>query len=229
MKNYKTYLSYIGYLIVLLISFSLSWLLPVSETLKGALSFPGIGALFMVLYQIWRDDISHRRHIELQNKQQDFVLGTATHMADVVYDKHVIFCEEYIKRIQEILQELLRDGPTRNALNFGGDLVRIRFKHSAWLTPEIERSLEPFEMALIRMGANEGLLEHLPTGEKRTGVVNEIYNSLGLILGHDMPADDRGAEIAKDRVIEKIRNILGINVFTELRKKAGVTALERMG
>jgi len=228
MKNYKAYLSYIGYLLVLLISFLLSWLLPVSETLKGVLSFPGVGALFMVLYQIWRDDISHRRNIELQNKQQDFVLGTATHMADVVYDKHVLFCEEYIKRIQEILQELFRDGPTRNALNFGGDLVRIRFKHSAWLTSEIEKSLEPFEQALIKMGAKEGLLPHLPIGEERTKTVNEIYRSLGLILGSDKSLTEQEADTAKDEVIEKIRNILGINVFTELRKKAGVIALERM-
>lgn len=226
--NSKKYYSYIGYVSILFISFLFSWLLPISEIMKGIISVPGIGALFLVLYQIWRDDRSHERNIELQNKQQDFILGTATHMADVVYDKHVLFCEEYISRIQEILQELLRDGPTKNALNFGSSLVRIRFKYSAWLTSEIEKDLEPFENALIKMGAQEGLLESLPTGEKRTKVVGEIYDSLGLILGHDKPTSDDKAEIAKDKVIQKIRDILGINVFTELRKKAGVIALKRM-
>lgn len=219
--------AHIGYTAVFAASFAAAWFLPVSELLKDVIYLPGIGALCLLLNQLWRDERAHDRALELQNRQQDFALGTASHMANVAYDKHVIFCEEYMERVQKGFQELMQHGPTKGAMNIGGDLVRIRFKHSAWLTKEIEGKLKPFEMALINMGAKEHLLESLPTGEKRSKVVDEVFRFFGLIMGDEKPSE---AEIgmAKDDVIEEIRIILGIHTLTMLRQAAAKLALKRI-
>src|SRR5207237_890627 len=130
-------------------------------------SFPGAAALFAVVYQLWRDELTHQRAMELQKNEQDFIFGTASHMANVAYDRHVVFCEEYMARVQTGFEQLNREGATEAALQIGGDLVRLRQKHAAWLTTDIDEKLHPFEMALIKMGAQVGSLHHLPVGERR--------------------------------------------------------------
>lgn len=219
---------YIGSAIVFCTSFLAAYLLPITEIFKGIVLIPGIGALVSLLIKLWLDERAHIHAIELQTKQQDFMLGTASHMADIVYDKHVAFCEEYIQRLQDGLQELMRDGTTKNTKYIGGDLVRIRIKHSAWLTVKIEESLKPFEMALINIGAKEHLLENLSVGEKRTKIIDNIYKSLGLILNHEEPTDENEANMRSGKIIEQIRDILGINTLTTLRQKAVELALERI-
>ncbi len=227
-KSVKWKGNYIGYTLVFVVSFLAAWLLPVAEIFRGIASIPGAGALSAFLVSLWRDERTHERAVELQIRQQDFVLGTASHMADVAYDKHVAFCEEYIQRAQEGLQELTRDGATKKAMNIGGDLVRIRIKHSAWLTTDIEKSLQPFEMALINIGAKEHLLESLPVGERRSRVVDEVYRFFGLVLGHEKPINKEETSMTREKIIEQIRNILGINTLTALRQKAAELALDRI-
>src|SRR3989344_5017640 len=208
--------SYGGYTIVLIISFLAPFFLPIQEIAKDIIIFPGIGALCFLLNQLWRDNRAHERANELQNKQQDFVFGAASHMADVVYDKHAKFCEEYIERIQKGFQELLRDGPSRNAMIIGSELVNIRQKHSAWLTQEIEKKLKPFEQTLIKIGAKDGLIQHLQVGESRNKVIDEVYKFFGLILGHEKASNKEEAEVSLEQNIENIRDILGVNILTEL-------------
>ena len=199
-----------------------------SGIFKELASFPGAVALFGVLYQVWRNERAQERAVELQNKQQDFVLGTASHMANVAYDKHVLFCEEYINRVQETFQKLMQNGPTKEALGLGGDLLKIRIKHSPWLTAEIEKKLKPFETALIQIGSKEHLLEYLPTGEQRTKVVEEVFRFFELILGERKTEKEEEVSMARDVVVEEIREILGVKTLTALRKNTGELALERM-
>lgn len=149
-------------------------------------------------------------------------------MAEVAYNKHINFCEEYIERIEKGKQELFRDGPSRNCLNIGRDLVNIRQKHSTWLTKEIEEKLKPFEQALIEIGAKEGLIDNLPIGEQRNEIIKYVYKTFGLVLGHENALEEKEADLKIDEVIEKIRDILGINVLTKLRLKATDLALKRL-
>jgi len=234
MEKHKNinWLVYSFYFLVFLISSVITVTLPVTEFFKGILAIPGIGALCFTLYQIWRDSEDHRRNIELKNKEQDFILGTATHMADVVYDKHVLFCEEYIERTKKGFQEMLRDGPSKGTLTIGGDLVRIRNKYSAWLTEEIEKALQPFEQVLINIGAKEGYLDMTRddrvSENKRREVIDEIYRSFGLVLGHEKPINEKEADIHIDKITEKIRDILGIKIFTELRLEIAKLAIKRL-
>lgn len=217
----KSITVYIVSVIVLIVSFSAVYFLRIDEVFKGIVAIPGIGALCLSLYKTWKDE-------QLQNKQQDFILGTASHMAEVAYNKHVIFCEEYIERVEKGRQELFSEGPSRNSINIGRELVNIRQKHSPWLTKEIEDSLKPFEQALIEIGAQKGLLESLPVGEQRSKVVEKVYKSFGLVLGHEISLNEEEANIHIDKVIEKIRDVLGINILTKLRLSATNLAFERL-
>lgn len=217
-KNWSTYIFLI---IVLIISFLFALFLPVDEIFKGIAAIPGIGALCLSLYKSWKDE-------QLQNKQQDFILGTASHMAEVAYDKHVLFCEEYVDRLQKGLQEIYRDGASKNSMNIGRELVNIRQKHSAWLTKKIEGELRPIETALIEMGAKENLLDYQGVGEERSKTVERVYRLLGLVLGHEKSENDEESKMAIEEVIEIIREILGINTLTELRLEATKLALSRL-
>lgn len=220
MKKFSTYLIYI---LVAGLSFLGSYFLSVNEFIKSIITVPGIISILLALYKSWKDE-------QLQNKQQDFILGTASHMAEVAYNKHVLFCEEYIERVENARQELFRDGPSQGSINIGRELAGIRQKHSPWLTKNIEDGLKPFEKVLIEMGAKEGLLNSgaLPVGEKRTAVVDKVYKSFGLVLGQDKPLTEEEAELSIDKIIEKIRDILGINTLTKLRLKATELALKRL-
>ncbi len=219
---------YILYIFILFISLYFAQFVVVSDILRNIASVPGIGALFLLLAQLWRDNLAHQRTVELQNSEQDFVLGTASHMAQVVYDKHVVFCEEYMERLQEGFQNLMRDGATKEALNFGGDLVRIRLRHSAWLTTDMEVALKPFELGLINMGAKEHRLALETNSEARTRLVGEIYEIFGLILGDNKPKTEEESLLALQKPIDYIRRILGIDAMTALRQKASDLALKRL-
>lgn len=226
----RNWLNYVILLAVLIASFVGALVLPVSETFKDFVAVPGAVALLGFLYQLWRDHTAHERALALQNRQQDFALGTASHMAEVAYDKHVAFCEEYMARIQLGFQELMGDGPTAKSANIGGDLVRIRFKHAAWLTTTIEAQLKPYEMAVITMGAQMGTLDRdtRMTDERRTEVVNEIYKAYGLVGGFDKAQSEEEGLIHLQKPIENVRRVLGIDTLMALRQAASDLAIERL-
>lgn len=225
MQKYSLHLS------ILALSFLGAAFLPVNEIFKGLISLPGGAALVYALYQIVRDDQQYEKKLLLQNRQQDFILSTSSHAAEVAYDKHVLFCEEYIERIQLGRQELFRDGAPPKTMDIGGDLVRIRQKHSAWLTNDIEDKLKPLEQILIEMGANEHYLQMTASekmSDRKLKVIDKIFRSLGLVLGHENPKNDQEAELHIDKAIDKIRDILGINAITKLRTQAIEVSRKRL-
>lgn len=209
-------------------SVAAAWFLPVSETFKGIAAIPGIAALCGVLVQLWSEKRAHERARELLFRQQDFALATASHMANIAYDKHVAFCEKYIERTNQGLGELMRDGPSLNVLKFASDLMRIRIDHTAWLTAEIEAELLPFEAALRKIGAGEGLLPSVPVGERRTRLVDEIYKAFGVVIGTHLPATDDEKAITTAKVIDHLRDVLGIKELTALRQTTTRFALRRV-
>jgi hypothetical protein len=215
------------YLMILTASFGLVWMLPADDIFRSIASFPGSAALFGILYQVWRDQRAHERQLELQDRQQDFALGTASHMATVAYNKHVEFCEEYLQEVLTVFETLNAHGATREAAELGGSLVRLRLRHAAWLTSEIEENLKPFETALISMGAKNYALEDQLVGEHRTKIVDEIYEYFRLLMGVGDP-DASTVRIAREDVIEELRTILGINALTTLRHETVGLAIKRL-
>lgn len=222
---------YIISLVVLTLSFLGATFLPIDQVFKGIISLPGGGALVYALYQIIRDEQQYAKNLLIQNKQQDFILSTSSHIAEVAYDKHVLFCEEYIQRIQNGRKELFRDGVSLETINIGAELVQIRHKHSAWLTDDIENNLKPFEQVLIEIGANENYLRRTASedmNDERRRVIDKIYRSFGLVMGHEKPGNEEEEGLHVDKIIDKIRDILGIKAMTKMRIRATEVALERL-
>lgn len=140
------------------IVFLVAFTLPTTEIMKGVIASPGALGLLAILYQMIKDQSSRDHEHDLLRKQQIFSLGAASHMAEVAFDKHVEFCEKYLKQVHEAVFTLYKDGPTPEAVNFGNGLYRLRLEFSAWLTEEINNELFPFEQALRELGAKEGFI-----------------------------------------------------------------------
>ena len=80
-------------------------------------------------------------------------------MANIAFDKHVLFCEKYIAGVNGALDTLFRRGPHEDVLKDADTLFNLRRNWVLWLTPEIEAGLVNFEGALRKIGANAWLLE----------------------------------------------------------------------
>ena len=208
-------------LVIITISFFVAYNTTAGDLVKFAFATPGVLASVIVFYQEWNKK-------RLQEKNNDFVLGAGAHMSELVYKKHASFCQKYINRIEEGRVELYQMGPSKGALKIGHDLVTIRKKYSAWLTKNIEQQLKPFENALIKIGVDEHYLEHLEVGDKRSRVVNASHELFRLILGIKNVESEVDADIHIDKMIEVIRDILGVSTLTDLRIEITKSALNRL-
>lgn len=213
---------YIYLIIFTFVAFILAFSFPVSNFMKGIYGTPGLLGLIGILYQIVRDQSKHEKMEYLQKQQQIFNIGSASHMANVAFDKHVEFCEEYLVKVHEAMRALWIHGATEGAVGFGNELYAIRLKYSAWLTGEIGRLLLPFEQGLIELGANKGFISQAKNveefHEKRSEMLQKVSEDFKRILGISVN-QELDAEIAIDSVIKKIREILGIEELVRLRKK----------
>ena len=223
---------YIALAVVALASFAGAWLLPTTEFMHGIAASPAIVALISVVYQIFRDHATYEKTLALQRDQQHFTLGITSQMATVVFNKHVAFCEKYIERMQKGLSELFFEGATEKCIAFATDLEDIRFSYRAWLTAEIQEKILPFEETLRKIGGGSYSLEHLPLGDKRDRIVEEIEELFNKIL--DLQTRGEGAEkkIAATIFMDHLQDLLGVKQLVQLRIKLvdeAVKTLERKG
>ena len=147
--------TYLGLAAVFGLSSVVYALLPSTDLLKELSAVPLVGSLLGALWQILRDQAAHERQLFLQDAQNRFSLGATSHMAAVAFDKHVQFCEEYVAEVHKTLHTLFREGPTEQVFPHSRALYGIQQKYSVWLTQKIEASLEQFESALRKIGAND--------------------------------------------------------------------------
>lgn len=212
---------YIYLSIFSVVVFILAFILPTTEMMKGIYATPGLLGLFAILYQILRDQSVLERDEALLRKQQVFSIGAASHMADVAFDKHVEFCDKYLKQVHEAVFTLYRDGPTAAAVNFGNALYLLRLEYSAWLTEEINNDLFPFEQALRELGAKQGFIKQTAGVEQyaqtRLDHINQVYEDFKRILSFEA-GKEPDPNIAVESVKKRIREILGIEDLVTLRK-----------
>ena len=140
-------------------------------------------------------------------------------MANVVFDKHVEYCEKYVAEVFETLTTLFRRGPHEEALTHAASLYRIRQAWTIWLTPEIESELEQFEASVRKIGANAHLVAMAP-GEQ--GAIKEMFAEFAAVFGSKYGFDKwNGEDVAQDHAIEAViihlRSVLGIDELTRLR------------
>src|SRR6266849_252248 len=118
-------------------------------TVVGDLAgIPAVAALFGALFLLSRDSIAFDRSVRLEEAKNRFTVGATSHMANVAFDKHVQFCEEYVAEVSDTLTFLFRRGPHKDVLEKANALADIRTKWTLWVTPEIEAELVKFEGAL---------------------------------------------------------------------------------
>jgi hypothetical protein len=224
----KPWLTYLLLTLVAAVSFIAASTLPLTDVFRGITTTPGVAALFSILYQAYRDQRKHDHAMELQSHEQNFTLSTASHMASVTFDKHVAFCEAYLKTLGDGLAELFASGPAPSALALADSLLRVRAEYIAWLSPEIEASLEPLERALRKIGAGAHLMKSSPPGQGRAALVEEIYDSLGIMHGMVDAKTEEQQKIAASTVLERLRELLGIRELTTLRRHVLRTAMRRV-
>lgn len=223
--------TYIGLGIVFALSMTTTFILPVEEALKGIASLPAIGAMIVAVYQIFRDQASFEKDQRLQRQQQIFSLGTTSHMANMAFDKHVDFCEQYMKEVHETVVTLFREGPTEKAFKHVARFVELQRQYAAWIPKDVALALEPFENALNKISALSHLVEALRgTGDQdRSKAITEMYSVFREVMHIDKPENIKvNSEIAVEEVKERIRSILGIDQLTKMRRKLVQQALESL-
>jgi hypothetical protein len=190
-------------------------------TIVGDLAgIPAIAALFAALFQLSRDSIAFDRSIRLEEAKNRFTVGATSHMADVAFDKHVQFCEEYTAEVYRTLTFLFKKGPHADVLQNANALMDIRTKWSVWLTPEIETQLEKFEGALRTIGANAWLLGELRADDDRTDAVREAFATFAAVMGWETwKGKAVTRDLAAEKVVEELRRVLGIGELTRLRSE----------
>ena len=215
--SWKTYTLLSG---VFLGSFLLALSIPPSEIGRQLAAIPGGLSLIGALYQLIRDEAAYQKALLLQQQKQEFDIAITSHMANVAYDKHVAFCEEYVDEMQKAFTTIWKEGFSVNLLGHASALYQVQRKHSAWLTTEIENGLDVFESALRKIGAHARHYKDDPSSANATGAVREGHNLLEQVFGFKVGGEQNGApEVAMTVAIGRVRKVIGIEELTNLRNK----------
>ncbi|MEO2279176.1 hypothetical protein [Pseudoalteromonas pernae] len=210
-----------GVAIVVGVSLGVTFFAPIGDIYKGIASLPGVAGLVAALFQLVRDQAAHQRNLEILQEQQLFNLGATSHMANSVFDKHVEFCEKYLAEVHQTVVTLTREGPTREALEHAGKLYTLRIEYTAWITPEIDQKLMPFEQAVRNIGAKSGLVDALSGAEgrddTRTKALEEMYDVFSNLMGiGEVKVKDEDATVVE--VKNRVREILQVNQLVLIRE-----------
>ncbi len=157
---------------------------------------------------------------KLQHEQQVFNLGAMSHMAGTVFDKHVQFSELYIEKVMETFYYLRTNRDSEKALGFAGDLTKLRFKFSAWLTSDIDGQLIKFEDKLRTLGANSEYI-NFPKGqgtnqEHRDQAARELLEILSAFTSWKEPSISH-PEVQLSYIQNSLRDVLGVNKLVNIR------------
>lgn len=211
---------YLGLAVVFACSLVATLLLPVGNFVTATAIAPGVAALFGALWQIFRDHEAYNRQIELQGRDHFFNLSITSHMADVTFDKHVAFSEEYLKRVHDGVGEMFRDGPSKDARKIATDLSVIHRKHAPWVTADMLEKLKPFEDALWKIGINAMIDD-----PKR---IDEMYALFSEVLGIKWRDNKDKPESRADQILFHLQDVLGITELTRLRRAVVKNAMRSL-
>ena len=192
---------------------------PGDAAIQYLAGIPLVGSLIAALVQILRDQAAHERAMLVLAAQNRFSLGASSHMANVAFDKHVQFSEEYAEEVYKALGTLFRKGPTLEVLQHTGNLYTLQQKYAVWLTSRVEQDLETFESALRRIGATAGYLQDDPSAEDKQQRLNAMYQTFAEVMGLEtnFQGEKLTDELAISKMIRRLRMILGTEELMEMR------------
>jgi hypothetical protein len=171
--------------------------------------------------EVFKAELQRVHALQIEDAKNHFIVGTTSHMANVAFDKHVRFCEEYVEQVFRAMENLFRQGPHEDALNYAYVLASVRKRRAVWLTPEIEAKLEKFEAAFRKIGASAGLVKAMPGDPKGIKV---MFEEFAKVFGPEYGFKEwNGEAVAEDytmvSIIASLRNVLGIAELTQLRSE----------
>lgn len=155
LSKYKIIL---GSIFVIVVSLAIVYSAPINEIIRTISILPAVGGMLAILFQLVRDDAAHQRKKELLQNEQMYNFSASSHIANTVFDKQVLFCEEYIRLVLESFKSLQGKKNWSEAHSFARDLTMLRLKNMCWLTAEIDRNLHAFEQKLRTVGAGSDYL-----------------------------------------------------------------------
>ena len=214
---------YLGITAVLALSLGSLFWLPGGEFVQSLSAIPLVGSLVAALFMLVRDYTAHERKLLLQESQNRFLLGASSHMANVAFDKHVQFAEEYADELHKALATLFQKGPTQDVLKHTNVMYELHQKYAVWLTNKLEAELEQFEFDLRKIGAAAGYVDASTAQENREEIMSAMYRRFAEVMGKErMGADEwDGEKISEERAasmtIRRLRSILGSEELTEMR------------
>ena len=152
-------------------------------------------------------------------------------MANVAFNKHISFCEKYMKELQETFYNLFAKGDTEEAVKYANNLFRIREEYTLWLNDEINEKLEAYEKLIRKLGANAHFIKVTRDSsshvEQRSLFIDNNFELFAQLMG--MNSNEN--EIDYDRAIAgakiKVREILAIDEITKLRKELVANAVNK--
>lgn len=228
MKHNK--LTYIILLAIFVASLAVAFLLPIGAVFKGIFASPAILALITALFQLMRDQASFEKQLEIQANQLKFNLGATSHMANTAFDKHIEFCEAYMRELQNTFYNLFAKGDTEEALEYARNLFLIREKYAIWLTKLINERLEAYEKLLRKLGASAHFIEvtrESPNqSQQRSLHIESNYELFSKLMGTTSDENDIDYDKAIEGAKIKIKDILGIEALTQLRTELIQHAIE---
>ena len=197
--------------VIFLASFFVAYFLPTMEFLQGLPSLSAVGALFMGLWTIFRDNEAHKRDLEREQQQQIFNLSVTSHMAEVAFDRHIKFCEEYMQRLMQGLDPSIVEQERYEHYSF--ELKNIRRIHAIWITEEINAELHGCEEVWRKYGFCRRTAQQTQ-GEVQSNFSGKAGELFDVIHG----IDESGEGVTTyEKTISIIQGILGITELTKLR------------
>lgn len=197
-------------------------LLPLSPIWKELLSAPVVLSPLGAIVRLVLDNLNYEHQLRLQRDQQAFDLAASSHMASVVFDKHVDFCEAYLKTVDEVMLDLGRSGEFERSLDLANQLTAVRHAHDTWIPSAMHRDLDRFESALRKVGAKLKASEAMrkeSEAEARRSFIEEAFLLLGnIFLQADLEKNTDDAEKRANSIRNLVRSLLKVEELVELRE-----------
>ena len=162
---------------------------------------------------------------ELRRQEQkiegSFAVGVMSHMANVAFDKHIEFCEAYLKEADQALADMLMNASAKTTMDSVVKLAEIRRKYALWESKEMSEFLTKFQKALSEIWATDRKLEHsqrsMLTFPQRQELVTEFFGQLQVLVGITPEVDVSPEGVTRERVLQFLRSHLGANDLNRLR------------
>ena len=219
---------YVAVVVIGSVSFFVGKWLP-TEFLQNLAGMPLIGALAAALFQVIRDQLHHEDALALQRDQQHFHLGVTSHMANIAFDKHVEFCERYIKALQVGLSEMWALGPSPQCIKLSSELADIRLSYRAWIVFNLDHEILEFESALRKVGGIATLYNDMEHGESRTRKIEEMYGIFEQITALPRKGEKIDEELAAGRIMDYLQDLIGAKELAQLRSTMIKDAIKTLG